>query len=70
MRVKIRAIHVSDNRISTQIKELTIQAFQSIVDLLDLGGIDIADIGHQVSNVSLVIGNLLVDVVICKNFVH
>ncbi len=70
MRVKIRAIYVSENRVSTQIKELTIQAFQSIVNLLDLVGIDIADISHQVSNVSFVIGNLLVNVVICKNLIH
>ena len=48
---------------------LTAQGFQAVGDILDLAGLDIADISHEVSNISFVVGDLLVNVVIAEDLV-
>lgn len=48
---------------------LTAQGFQAIGDVLDLAGLNIADISHEVSNISFVVSDLLVNIVIAEDLV-
>lgn len=46
------------------------QRVQSLRDLLDITGLDRADVGHEIGNISFAIRDLLVDVVFAEDLVH
>ena len=53
----------------TKVVALTAQSLQIVVKLLQIVGIDIADISHQVCHISSAVCHLLVDVVIAEDLV-
>lgn len=48
---------------------LTGQRLQIVEDLPDVCGVDITNICHQVGNISLIVSDLLVNVVVSKDFI-
>lgn len=49
---------------------LTGQAFESLIEVLDVLNGNVADVGHEVGDLASAIGHLLVDVVVSENLVH
>jgi hypothetical protein len=49
--------------------QLTAKSLQAVIDILNLLILDAADISHKVSVVTSAVGNLLVDIVVAKDFV-